>query len=43
MIFGSAEAVLDERFRKVLKDGTKPFNSHVKFIVVDKCHTVETW
>ena len=43
VIFGSAEAVLDERFRKVLKDGTKPFHSHVKLIVVDECHTVETW
>ena len=43
VIFGSAEAVLDEWFRKVLKDGTKPFHSHVKLIVVDECHTVETW
>ena len=41
--FGCAEAVLDERFRKVLKDVTKPFHSHVKLIVVDGCHTVETW
>ena len=42
VIFGSAEAVLDERFRNVLKDYTKPFHSHVKLIVVDECHTVET-
>ena len=42
MIFGYAKAVLDERFRKVLKDGTKPFHSYVK-PVVDECHTVETW
>ena len=34
MIFGSAEAVLDERFRKVFNDGTKPLHSHVKLIVV---------
>ena len=42
VIFSSAEAVLDERFRKNLKDSTKPFHRHVK-LVVDVRHTVETW
>ncbi|XP_044183719.1 ATP-dependent DNA helicase hus2/rqh1-like [Acropora millepora] len=43
VIFGSAKAVLDKRFRKVLRDDMKPFHSHVKLIDVDECHTVETW
>ena len=43
VIFGSTEAVLDERFRKNLKDSTKPFHRHVKLIVVDERNTVETW
>ena len=43
VIFGSAKAVLDERFRKVFKDGTKQFHNHVKVIVVGECHTVKTW
>lgn len=31
---GSAESVLDERFKKVLKDLSHKFHSHVKLIVV---------
>ena len=40
VVFGSAEGVLDERFTKILGN-SKEF--HVKLIVVDECHTVETW
>ena len=43
VIIGSSESVLDERFKKVLKDSSHKFHSHVKLFVVDECHTVETW
>ena len=40
VIIGSAELMLDERFKKVLKDSSHKFHSHVNLIVVDECHTV---
>ena len=40
VIIGSAESMLDERLKKVLKDSSHKFPSHVNLIVVDECHTV---
>ena len=43
VIIGSTESVVDEGFKKVLKDSSHKLHSHVKLIVVNECHTVETW
>ncbi|XP_067056045.1 uncharacterized protein [Acropora muricata] len=42
LLFASAEKVIDNRFLDILKDGTA-LHRNVAAVVVDECHTVETW
>ena len=43
LVFGAAEDFLDPKFQNVLKSEGSPLHSRVSLIVVDECHTVETW
>ena len=42
LLFAPAEKVIDNRFLDILKDGTA-LHRNVAAVVVDECHTVETW
>lgn len=43
LLFGSAEQVLRERFLAAIKKKSTPFYENLAAIIVDECHTVETW
>lgn len=43
LMFGSAEVVLDTDRLNVIKDRTFPLHNNLVAVVVDECHTVETW
>ena len=43
ILFGSAEDVLKKEFQDELKNSTTELHKRLCCIVVDECHTVETW
>ncbi len=43
LIFGSAEVVMDKERLNILKDSNLPLHNKLAAIVVDECHTLETW
>ena len=43
VIFASAEQALSKEFRDLLKDESSEFRKNLSLVVVDECHTIETW
>ena len=43
VIFASAEQALSKEFRDLLKDESSKFRKNLSWVVVDECHTIETW
>ena len=43
VIFASAEQALSKEFRDLLKDELSEFRKNLSLVVVDECHTIETW
>ena len=43
IIFASAEQALSAEFTALLKDDSCKFKRNLSLVVVDECHTVETW
>ncbi len=43
LVFGAAEDFLNAQFQHILKDEDAALHKCVSLIVVDECHTVETW
>ena len=43
VIFASAEQALSKEFRDLLKDESSEFRKNLSLVVVNKCHTIETW
>ena len=43
IVYASAEEALSPEFLSLLKDESSPFRSELSLIVVDECHTVNTW
>ena len=43
LIFASAEQALSKEFRDLLKDESSEFRKNLSLVVVDECHTIETW
>ena len=43
VIFASAEQALSAEFTALLKDESSEFKRNLSLVVIDECHTVETW
>ena len=43
IIIGSAEEFLNEEFINILKDRDSQLYQRLSLVVVDECHTVDTW
>ena len=43
VIFACAEQTLSKEFRDLLKDESSEFRKNLSLVVVDECHTIETW
>ena len=43
IVYASAEEALSPEFVAVLKNKSSPFRKELSLIVVDECHTVNTW
>ena len=43
VIIGSAEEFLNEEFLNILKDSDSQLYQRLSLVVVDECHTVDTW
>lgn len=43
IVYASAEEALSPEFLALLKDECSPFRRELSLIVVDECHTVNTW
>ena len=43
MIFASAEDCLSKNFTEILKRAEPHSKLHISLVVIDECHTVETW
>ena len=43
IVYASAEEALSHEFLSLLKDECSPFRKDLSLIVVDECHTVNTW